>query len=100
MRTYIEEHAGAGEMMVGVLGTLAIVTPVLAAGALSLAMALDLEAQEHTYRDMREFLMQQERNLRNATSNREYADLVLETEFQLLGETANWFSRRSFVTVA
>jgi len=86
--------------MTAVLGTLAIVMPVLAAAALSLAAAHDLEAQGHTYQEMFEFLERQKEYLRAATSERDYADLVLETESRLLGETANWFSRRFFTGVA
>jgi hypothetical protein len=92
----IDEHPAVK----AVLGTLAIVMPVLAAAALSLAAALDLEAQEQTYHELHQFLKRQERHLINATSERDYAELVLETETSVLGETANWFSRRSFVTVA
>jgi hypothetical protein len=96
---WLEQQAATGEVLIGLLGTLAIVMPVLAAGALSLAGAMDLEAQEHTYREMLEFLEQQEMNLNGAGSERDYAALVLETESALLGETANWFSRRSFTGV-
>jgi hypothetical protein len=82
------------------MGTLAIVMPVLAAAALSLAAAMDLEAQEHTYRGMLAFLRQQENNLAAAASEGDCRALVLETDSVLLGETANWFSRRSFSSVA
>jgi hypothetical protein len=97
---YMEAHPDRAALFTGIMGTLAIVMPVLAVGALSLAAALDLEAQEHTYHEMGEFLVRQEQNLLNATSERDYADLVLETEAELLGEAVNWFSRRSFVAVS
>jgi hypothetical protein len=87
-------------LLVGFLGTLAIVMPVLAAGALSLAGAMDLDAQEHTYIEMHEFLEKQVTRFTSARSERDYRNLVIETETRLLGETANWFSRRSFVTIA
>lgn len=81
-------------------GSLAIILPVLAVGALSLAAALDLEARHHAFTEMLTFLEVQARHLREATSRREFAKLVLETEARLLGETANWFSRRSYTGVA
>jgi hypothetical protein len=73
---------------------------VLAAAALSLAAAHDLEAQEHTYHETSEFLERQKQYLEDARSERDFAALVLETESQVLGETATWFSRRSFTGVA
>ena len=85
--------------MIGVLGAFAIIMPLLAVAALSLAAAMDLEARAHIYKDMREFLEQQTAHL-NAASERSYPRLLLETESRLLGETANWFSRRSFAGVA
>ena len=88
------------DTLTALLGALAIVLPLLAVGALSLAAALDLEAREHTYDEIRAFLREQERHLKEVTLERDFARLVLETESQLLGETANWFSRRSFTGVA
>lgn len=38
--------------------------------------------------------------LKEASSEREFDKLMLETESRLLGETVNWFSRRSFTGVA
>jgi hypothetical protein len=84
----------------GLLGMLAVVLPVLAVAALSLAAANDLEARAHTFEEMGEFLLKQEKRLGAAMSEREYARLVMETETRLLGETVNWFSRRSFTGVA
>lgn len=82
------------------LGFFAIVSPVIAVGAVSLAAALDLEARVHTYEEMLQFLVQQEGMLNNSASRREFEKLMLETESHLLGETANWFTRRSFTEVA
>jgi hypothetical protein len=98
------ESAGAGTHgqndWVSVCGSLAIVLPVFAVAALSLAGAFDLQARWHTFAEMHVFLLAQEQNLKNANSQREFAKLVLETESRLLGETANWFARRTFTGVA
>jgi hypothetical protein len=95
---HIDEPAEA--ILNGVLGTLAIVTPVLAAGSLSFGAALDLEARMVTYRDMVKYLKQQKRHIQTATSERDFAHLVLETETVILGETANWFARRSVTGIS
>jgi hypothetical protein len=81
-------------------GPLAIVLPVLAVGALSLAAAFDLEARAQTFNEMLSFLRRQMQYIENATSEKEFADLILETESRLLGETVSWLSRRSFTEVA
>jgi uncharacterized RDD family membrane protein YckC len=81
-------------------GGLAIFLPVLAVAVLSLAAALDLEARAHTFGDAFKFLEHQQEHLLAATSRRDFARLVLETESRLLGETANWYARRSFTGVA
>jgi len=83
-----------------VLGSLAIVLPVVAVAALSLAAAFDLEAKEHTSSEMFAFLQEQKALLEGAQSPSEVSRLVIETESRLLGETANWYARRSFVGVA
>ena len=67
--------------------------------ALSLAAAFDLEAREHTYHELHNFLAEQRERLVRC-SKLSLPRLVLETEMQLLAETANWFSRRSFTGVA
>jgi hypothetical protein len=92
-------HHDLSQGWAGVFGTLAIVMPVLAAGALSFAAALDKEAQKHTYQEMHEFLKKQTAALVAAGSEREFAQLLLETETHLLAETTTWFSRRSFIVV-
>jgi hypothetical protein len=79
---------------------LAIILPVLAVGILSWGAAKDYEARSQTYRQMHEFLQAQERRFQQATSAREFERLVDGTEMRLLGETADWYSRRSFAGVA
>jgi uncharacterized membrane protein YqjE len=83
----------------GVLGTLAIVMPVAAVGALSLTASFDLEGRVDTYRAMRDLLKRQEQHLNSATSERDFYSLAIETEMQLLGETVGWFTRRSFTGI-
>lgn len=82
-----------------VLGFLAVVLPVIAVAALSLAASFDLEARVHTYREMLDFLKMQQEHLNNAASERAFSRLALETEARLLGETASWYSRRAFTGV-
>ncbi len=81
------------------LGFFAIISPVIAVGAVSLAAALDWKARIYTYQEMVDFLKQQEDILNNAESESEVEKLILETESRLIGETANWFTRRSFAEV-
>ncbi|HYH68563.1 MAG TPA: hypothetical protein VD866_27975 [Urbifossiella sp.] len=83
----------------GVLSVLTIVAPVLAVGALSLAAAMDCFAQAHIYSEMVEALKEQERLLKAARSPHEFERLAFETEGRLLGETVNWYFRRSFAEV-
>ncbi len=83
-----------------VLGSLAILLPVIAVAALSLAAAFDLEARRHTYEEMREFLLEQRERLEASQSRREFECFLQDTELRLLGETATWYSRRAFVSVA
>lgn len=87
------------------LGVFAVVLPVIAVAALSLAASFDIEALIHTYGEMvgdpsgpgeEGVLQRQERLLRAATSEQEFARLVLATEATLLAEIATWASRRSF----
>lgn len=87
------------KLTAALLGALAIVLPVLAVAALSLSAALDLRALEHTYAEVQQFLELQLPLIQNADSRREFELLLLETESQLLGEIAHWFSRRSFLSV-
>ena len=82
------------------LGFLAVVLPVSAVAVLSLAAANDLQARQHTFGEMLDFLQIQQNRLRLAASRRDFTRIVMETESRLLGETVNWFSRRSFTGVA
>ena len=83
-----------------ILGFFGVLSPVVAVAALSLAAANDLEARYHTFEEMHQFLSRQVNLLKAATSEREFSKLLTETESRLLGETATWFSRRSFTGVA
>jgi hypothetical protein len=94
----LAEHLGSHAT--GVLGGVAVFFPVVAVASLSLAAAFDLEARFHTYEQMHELLTRQVKRLNAASSQHEFARLLLETESHLLGETANWFARRSFTGVA
>jgi hypothetical protein len=82
------------------LGSLAILLPMLAVAGLSLAASLDLQARVSTYREMRDFLQVHGEHLREAASEREFAELAIEAETRLLGETATWYFRRSYTSVA
>jgi hypothetical protein len=82
------------------LGPLAILLPVIAVAALSLAASFDLEARLNTYREMLDFLREQRKHLNHATSESAFCRLALETETRLLGENASWYSRRAFTGVA
>lgn len=82
------------------LGTLAVVLPVLAVGGLSWAAALDYEARGETFSETLAFLKRQKELLLWADTVAEFDRLVLETESVLLGEVGNWFSRRANAGVA
>jgi hypothetical protein len=83
------------EFVMATLGTFAIVLPILAVGGLSWAAALDCEARVETFSETLKFLRRQKPLLEQAESAREFDLLLMETETALLGETSNWFSRRS-----
>jgi hypothetical protein len=82
------------------LGGAAILLPVLAVAAMSLAAATDLEARDHTFREMLEFLRAQRHRLRRSPAPNAFRHLALETEAHLLGETAAWHARRAFTGIA
>jgi hypothetical protein len=88
------------EALVDIMGFCAVVLPVIAVAALSLASALDLEARHANSSEMYKFLLEQKTLLENASSAREYSRLLIETESRLLGETVNWYARRSFLGVS
>ena len=82
------------------LGVMAVMFPLFAVAALTVSSSLDYEARGHVYAEMVEFLGHQTAYLCAAGSEGEFAELALATEAHLLGETANWFARRSFLGVA
>lgn len=61
---------------------------------------MDLGLRRHPYRELLKFLERQVPYVQDATTERDFAQLLPETESQLLGETANRVSRRSFIGVA
>ena len=81
-------------------GFLAIFLPVVAVAALSLAASFDLEAREHTYEEMLQFLIAKKARLQQAKTQAVFSHIALEIEQHLLAETANWYSRRAFTGVA
>ena len=76
-----------------------ILFPMLAVAALSLAASFDLEARVHTYEETLQDLQALRTGIAQADSAREFTQLALTTERELLAETANWASRRSFTSV-
>ncbi|HTR10544.1 MAG TPA: hypothetical protein VMJ11_28555 [Paraburkholderia sp.] len=83
----------------GVLNALAAFFPVVAVGALSWAAASDLHGRAQTFAEMQKFLEDQLRRFSAAASEREFVELVRETETRLLSENLNWYWRRAFATV-
>jgi hypothetical protein len=81
------------------LGGLAIVMPVIAVGFLSVAASQDIEARVHIYGEMLAFLKRQTQQLEQAISEQDFLNALIETETRLLGETASWLMRRSFMSV-
>jgi SMODS and SLOG-associating 2TM effector domain 1 len=77
------------------LGSLAVVLPVLAVGGLSWAAALDCEARVETFGETLQFIRRQRPFFEQAASGSEFDQLVIETETVLLGEITNWYSRRA-----
>ncbi len=94
---YVHLAAAQHAMYEALLGSIAVILPIVAVGALSLAASLDLHGRAHTYSDMLKSITKQAENLRKASSERSFAALALETETLLLGETANWYSRRTYL---
>ena len=82
-----------------VLAGLSIVLPIVAVAALSLSAAADLDARAESFRELHTFLVRQQPLLERAGSLHEFLPLMLETEERLLGETANWYSRRAYLGV-
>lgn len=88
------------DILKAALGFLGVVFPVVAVAALSYSAAHDLQARAHTFTEMFEFLTNQTKLLQEVSTEREFVRLLTETEARLLGETATWYSRRSFTGVA
>ena len=93
------EHSQVEERLPTVLGSFAILLPVVAVGALSLSASFDLVARAHTYQDTLTYLNDIRPKIEAARSESAFLHLVMQVESRLLGETANWFSRRSFTGV-
>lgn len=81
-----------------VLGAFAVLLPLAAVAALSLAAAHDLDARANVYAEMQRYLERQRQALRGAVDARDYDRLLLETESRLLGETVNWYARRAYLS--
>lgn len=81
-------------------GVFGIWSPVAAVGALSLAAAHDVEGRRHVFSDQFKFLVAQRVRLMRASAALEAASLAAETESRLLAETATWYARRAFTSVA
>ncbi len=77
----------------------AILFPMAAVAALSLAASFDLEARVHTYEETLLGLTTIRAGMAQADSAREFEQYALNAERELLAETANWASRRSFTSV-
>lgn len=88
------------DVLLSGLALLAIVLPSAAVGALSWAAARDAEARVQTFQETLEFLRERLALLQDSQSGHEFDRLMLETEARLLGETAGWFARRSFIAVS
>lgn len=84
----------------GWMGVMAIMLPVMAVGGMSIAAALDAEARDHTFAQMRDFLTAQAQRLTQAASQREAMALAVESETRLLGETLTWYARRVYTGIA
>lgn len=82
-------------LLVDLLGILAIVLPVVAVSGLSWAAAFDCEARIETFAETGGFLRRQRPVLEMADTEAEFERLLVETEMVLLGEIANWYSRRA-----
>jgi hypothetical protein len=78
---------------------LAAFSPVVAVGALSWAAASDLQGRAQTFTQMQIFLGFQVDRFKAAASEREFVELVRETETRMLSENLNWYSRREFASV-
>ncbi len=92
--------APASTLIDTVVSVVAIVLPMVAVAALSLAASFDLEARVHTYEETLGDLELVRKRMQEADTEREFSHLALKAEHELLSETANWASRRSFTGVS
>lgn len=88
------------ESLLSTLGAFAIVLPVFAVAGLSWSAALDCEARIETFAETHAFIQRQRPLLEQTVSRVDFDGLLLETELAFLGETSNWYSRRSNTSVA
>ena len=63
-------------------------------------VGVGLHPYQHGSTEMLDFLTEQKHLLRHATSEGEFNRLLIETESRMLGETVNWYARRSVVGVS
>lgn len=84
----------AWHAVTAVAGPLAILLPVVAVGAMSMAAAFDAEARAHTFGDTLRFTQEAAEQIAQASSPGEFTALVLQLESRLLGETLAWVGRR------
>ncbi len=82
-----------------VLGLLSVIFPVMAVAATSLAAATDLDARIETFEQAAEFLREQLPLIEKAESMTEMTPFIVVTEERLLGEVANWYSRRTYLGI-
>ncbi|WP_295393033.1 hypothetical protein [uncultured Thiodictyon sp.] len=108
----IQLPAEPAALLTSTLGALAVFLPVLAVGALSWAAAQDYEARVHSFRATLTFLEREsdalDRILRDQneapalglSDARDARRAIEAIEQELLGETAEWYTRRTFGSVA
>jgi len=97
-KLYLELH-DQGHGWLPWLALAAILLPVCAVAALSLAASYDLEARVHIYGEMSRFLADQKELLEKAPNAPAFDKFALETETRLLDEVLAWYSRRAFAVV-
>ncbi len=97
---FIAQALPASSLADTAVSVVAIVLPMVAVAALSLAASFDLEARVHTYEETLGDLERARERMQQADTEREFSQLALRAEHELLSETANWASRRSFTGVS
>ncbi len=84
----------------GLLGLLAITMPVLAVAMLSWSSSRDHAARIGSYKEVKQFLLDQVPRLQGANTFAEFKQLVRITEIRLIGETLRWYARTEHRDVA